>query len=85
MSDDSIIRLPADLAERVEQRIASGGSADAIEVIRDALAALEAEDSRRIEALRARIAAALADPAPSRPSTQVFDRADALIDSISRK
>lgn len=85
MSENSKIELPPDLAERVEQRIASGASADAVEVIRDGLAALEAEDARRIDLLRARIRAAIDDPAASVPATQAFDRAEVLIDAIARK
>lgn len=85
MDEHSLIELPADLAERLNERVASGAAPNTVEAIRDGLAALEAEDARRLKTLRERIEKALADPAPSTPADTVFARAEALIRSIEQK
>jgi antitoxin ParD1/3/4 len=78
------VDLPPDLAAKVEERIASGASVDAVGVVRDGLAALEAEDARKLEAVRDKIARAIADPRPSIPADEVFDRVQAVIAAIGK-
>jgi hypothetical protein len=46
--------------------------------------AMDVEDARKIEAVRSKIARALADPGPSIPASVVFDRIDRLIKSLQR-
>ncbi|HVV33085.1 MAG TPA: type II toxin-antitoxin system ParD family antitoxin [Vitreimonas sp.] len=66
------ITLPPDLAAKVEERVASGEADNAVEVIRAGLAALEADEVRRFEALRAKIERSISDPRPSIPADDVF-------------
>lgn len=68
------ITLPPDLAAKVEERVASGASQDAVSVVRDGLAALEAEEARQLEWLREKIARSLNDPRPSVPIDDAFAR-----------
>lgn len=68
------ITLPPDLAAKVEERIASGAADDAVSIVREGLAALEAEDARKFEALREKIARSLNDPRPSVPADEAFSR-----------
>ena len=76
--------LPPDLVAKLDARVASGAAADAIEVVRDGLAALEAEDSRKLEAVRAKIARALSDPRSSTPANEAFDRIDRVLEALDR-
>jgi len=76
--------LPPDLAAKVEARVASGAAASAVDVVRDGLAALEAEDARKLEALRAKIAQSLDDPRPSIAADAAFDSVEKLLDSLKR-
>jgi antitoxin ParD1/3/4 len=85
MAQRSVVELPNDLAERLNDRVASGASLDAVEAIREGLAALEAEDARRLSAIRERIEKALADPRPSVPADDAFAKAEELVRSIARK
>jgi antitoxin ParD1/3/4 len=78
------LTLPPDLAAKLDARVASGAAASAVDVVRDGLAALEAEDVRKLDALRAKIARALADPRPPIPADAVFDSIDELLDSLKR-
>lgn len=78
------LTLPPDLAAKLEARIASGAAASAVDVVRDGLAALEAEDVRKLDALRAKLARALTDTRPPIPADAVFDSIDALLDSLER-
>jgi len=80
------LTLPADLAAKLDARVARGEAASAVDVVRAALAALEAaEDARKIDAVREKIARSLADPRPSIPSDIVFDRVDQLLDSLQKR
>jgi antitoxin ParD1/3/4 len=80
------IDLPADLAAKVEERVASGAAKNPADVVRAGLEALEAEDARKLEALRAKVGRALSDPRPSRPADEVFDDVEALVrSSFGRK
>lgn len=78
------LTLPPDVVARLEALIASGAANDQIGAVRAAIEALEAEDGRRLEALRAKITRALDDPRPSVPADAVFDRLEALITKIDR-
>jgi antitoxin ParD1/3/4 len=73
--------LPDDLAEKLRARVESGASRDAVEVIRSGIAALEAADAAEIELIRTKVESALADPRPSAPAEDVFDRIGALLKS----
>lgn len=77
------VDLPADIAAKLDERIASGSADTPADVIRAGIAAL-AEDARKLELIRAKVARALGDQRPSAPATEVFDRVDALIRSLDR-
>jgi antitoxin ParD1/3/4 len=79
------LTLPPDLVAKVEERIASGAAADAVDVVRAGLEALDAADAAKLEAVRAKIARALDDPRPSVPAEEAFDRVDALLDALARR
>jgi antitoxin ParD1/3/4 len=79
------LSLPLDLAEKLEARVASGAAADVVEVVREGLAALEAEDARRFQAIREKVARAMADPRPSIDIDEAFDSVEALLDALDRK
>jgi antitoxin ParD1/3/4 len=76
------LTLPADLAALIEARVASGAGDTEVDVLRAALAALEAEDARKLQSVREKIARSLADPRPSIPANTVFDNVDKLLDSL---
>ncbi|MFT3726227.1 MAG: type II toxin-antitoxin system ParD family antitoxin [Terricaulis sp.] len=78
------ITLPPDLAAKVEERVAAGDAHDAVEVIRAGLAALEAEEARKFDELRAKIDRTIADPRPSIPADEVFAEIEARIDAHRR-
>jgi antitoxin ParD1/3/4 len=82
MSD--VLVLPPDLAAKVQARIDSGASADEVDALRAAFEALEASDAAKLEALRAKIARALADPRPSVPADEAFDRVSAALAAYKR-
>ena len=77
--------LPPDIVAQLNERVANGEAANAVEILRSALAALEAEEMRKLEAARAKIARSLADPRPVVPADIVFDRIDQLIDAFRKK
>ena len=79
------LTLPSDLAAKVQARIESGAESDPIDVLRAGLEALEAEDARRLAAIREKIARALADPRPSVPADEVYDRINAALDALARR
>jgi len=80
------LTLPADLAAKLDDRVAKGEAQNAVEVVRNALAALEAaDDAKKLDAVRAKIARSLADPRPSIPAGVVFDRVDQLLDSLKQQ
>ncbi len=84
MADTSSIKLPPDLAARIEERIASGGAPDAAAVVRAGLESLDADDARKLAIVREKIEAALADPRPSSPADEVFDRLEAALEKLRR-
>jgi antitoxin ParD1/3/4 len=68
------ITLPAELAELVRQRVASGDYASDSDVIREALQAWQEHggaDADRFAVIRAKIAEADADPRPSLTDEEV--------------
>jgi antitoxin ParD1/3/4 len=79
------VQLPPDLAAKIQERIAAGEGADAADVVRAGLESLEAEDARRMAAVKEKIAAALADVRPSAPADEVFDRLEALLSKLPGK
>jgi antitoxin ParD1/3/4 len=60
------------LADDVEARVTAGHYSSASAVVREGLRALAREETREHEALKARVARALADPRPKIPHDQVF-------------
>jgi antitoxin ParD1/3/4 len=80
------IVLPPDLDAKVRARIASGEASDATEVIRAGLEALDAaEDATKLSAIRARIGKSIADPRPSMPGDDVFDRVERALQAFAKK
>lgn len=78
------LEIPSDLAAKLEERVAAGAADDAVAVIRDGLAALEAEDERKLRAVRAKIEHAISDPRPSVPANEAFDRVERLLSELGR-
>ncbi|NVO13388.1 MAG: type II toxin-antitoxin system ParD family antitoxin [Rhodoplanes sp.] len=68
------VTLPADLAEMVESKVASGAYASESEVVGDALRALDRETAAHDAALRRQVETSLADPRPPVPAEGVFGR-----------
>lgn len=86
MADDgNTINLPPDLAARIEDRVASGAAYDAVDVVRAGLAALEAEDARKLAAIRAKLKRSIDDPRPSVPGEEAFARVLAELESKDRQ
>ena len=79
------LTLPPDVAAQLDARVANGEAESPIDIVRAALAALEAEDVRKLEAARAKITRSLADPRPSVPADAVFDRIDQMLDSLRKQ
>lgn len=80
------LTLPPDLAAKVQARIDSGAASDAVDVVRAGLEALEAaEDDSKLEAVRSKIARALADPKPSVAADDVFARVDAVLRAVGAR
>ena len=80
------LKLPADLVAKLDDRVAKGEAQNAVEVVRHALAALEAaDDTKKLDAVRAKISRSLSDPRPSIPAGVVFDRLDQLLDSLKQQ
>lgn len=73
------LNLPPDLAAKVQAHIDSGAAADAVEVLRAGLEALEAAETAKLESVRAKISRALNDPRPSAPADEVFARVEAML------
>jgi antitoxin ParD1/3/4 len=61
------------LTEMAQGRVASGRYASVSEVVRAGLRALEREEAALDAILKAKVEAALSDPAPSIPQAEVFD------------
>ncbi len=78
------LTLPPDLIAKLDERVASGAAASVVDVVRDGLAALELEDARKLDALRAKISRSLDDPRPSIPADVVFDNVEKLLASLKR-
>jgi len=85
MSSKAVIELPPDLVARIDARVASGASSDPVAAIREGLTALDSEDAKRLEAIRRKIASALADPSPSVPAAVAFDRVTDYLKSLPRE
>lgn len=80
------ITLPADMAQMIRRRVESGVYASNSEVIREALRAMldrEQERERRLEAVRAKIYAAIDNPVRLTPK-EVRQRLDRLHEETSR-
>ena len=63
-----------ELQDRVEARVRSGAYASASEVLRAAVRALDREEAALDVWLRQRVDEAFADPRPSLPAREVFER-----------
>lgn len=79
------LTLPPDLAAKVQAHVDSGTAADAVEVVRAGLEALEAAEAAKLEAVRAKLTRALDDPRPSAPADEVFARVEALLAAAQAK
>jgi|CXWL01.1.fsa_nt_gi antitoxin ParD1/3/4 len=79
------LTLPSDLADKVQAHIDAGAGADPVEVLRASLDALEAAEAGKLQAIRAKIDRALADPRPSVPADEAFGRVGALIDALASR
>ena len=79
------LTLPSDLAAQLDARVANGEADCAVDVVRAALAALEAEETRKLEAVRAKIARSLADPRPPVAADAVFERIDQMLESLRKQ
>jgi Arc/MetJ-type ribon-helix-helix transcriptional regulator len=79
------LTLPPDVAAQLDARVASGEATDVIDVMRAALAALEAQDARKLEDVRAKIARSVSDPRPSVAAGTVFDRVEEMLDSLQKR
>ena len=73
------LTLPPDLAAKVQAHIDSGAAANAVDVVRAGLEALEAAEVAKLEAVRSKIAHAPADPRPSASADDVFARVESAI------
>jgi antitoxin ParD1/3/4 len=62
----------------LEKRLQSGDYDNASEILRSALRALDREEAAIEDHLRAKVAAALADPRKGIPATEVFKRLRAV-------
>jgi antitoxin ParD1/3/4 len=75
------ITLPPDMLRLLCEAVAAGEYASTSEALRDAVPAWQRqrlEDAERLAALRARVQASLADPAPSLSDTEADARLVAL-------
>jgi antitoxin ParD1/3/4 len=81
----NLVTLPPDLAAKVDERVSSGAATDVVDVIRAGLAALDAEDSRRFDTLRAKIERSISDPRASIPAEEVFGEVQSRLDAFERK
>ncbi len=69
------ITLPDDLMRLIQQKVGSGDYASASDVIAEAMRHWQdRERDERLAGIRARVDRSLADPRPSRPINEVFDR-----------
>ena len=82
--DTKELTLPEELLAKLNERVASGASASAADAVRDGLAALEMEDARKLDELRAKISRSLADPRPSVSADLAFDNVEKLLASLKR-
>lgn len=78
------LTLPPDVAAQLDARVANGEAENAIDIVRAALAALEAQEARKLKSVRAKIARSLADPRPPVPADAVFDRIDQMLESLRK-
>jgi antitoxin ParD1/3/4 len=62
------------MQRRVDARVKSGAYASASEVIRAAMRALDREEAALTEWMRERVEESIADPRPTRPMEEVFER-----------
>lgn len=77
--------LPPDIVAQLETRVANGDAKNAIGVIRIALVALDEQDRRKLEVIRAKVARSLADPRPSIPANAVFDGVEQLLRALAKR
>jgi len=71
------ITLPDDLVRLIREKVSTGAYASVSEVIREAVRVWqdrEREQEAHLADIRVRIERSLADPRPSRPMDEVFDR-----------
>ena len=78
------ITLPPDMLRLIREAVEAGEYASTSEALRDAVRAWQRqrlEDAERLAALRARVTASLADPAPSLSEAEADVRLAALFDA----
>jgi len=74
------ITLTSELAALVRNKVAAGGYASNSEVVREALRALQEQDSlkaRKLDWLRGKVEESISDPRPSRDAADTFARLEA--------
>ncbi|HAH11554.1 MAG TPA: type II toxin-antitoxin system ParD family antitoxin [Alphaproteobacteria bacterium] len=82
MSKSDPVTLSSAIASKLKTRVKSGQFANLNEAMREAVAALEREESAKLEWLREKIKRSLDDPRPSVPAEEVFAEMDARIATI---
>lgn len=85
MNEKLTVTLPAETISAINQQVEAGHYASAGEVLRAAMGALareEDEHAQRIAEIRAEIATSIADPRPSVPAKEAFERLHAYVDRI---
>lgn len=74
MTEIVSVPLSPDIVRRLRDYVDAGVGADESEVVSQALSLLDAEDDRRLQAIREKVRRSLEDPRPSIPADIAFER-----------
>jgi antitoxin ParD1/3/4 len=80
-TEEISVTLPADMVRLIRERVSSGAYASTSEIVGEAVRLWQAhsrEHDDQVAAIKARIQRSLADPRPSAPVEEVFDRLERL-------